>query len=232
VWKLPRYLWCVKGNTQHKRAEFYWDTWNFKGPKQGRGVVLGPVEPEATQTGGQGSFIVPPGTWRDPDRGEGVSLVTPGTWRDPDRGGGVHWSPLEPKGTQTGVREFHWSPLEPEGTQIGAKGVVLPPAGTWRDPDEGQGSFIGPPWDLKEPRQGQGNFIGTYGTWRGPAKGRLWGRPDGMERERECREAMAMAAHAYLLPAAAQLSRFPAIFWHTWKLLSGLDKSRVSALLT
>jgi len=26
------------------------------------------------------------------------------------------------------------------------------------------------------------------------------------------REAMAMAAHAYLLPAAAQLSRFPAIF--------------------
>ncbi len=202
----------------NRGKELYWDPWNLKRPKQGPREFYGsPLEPEGTQTGAREFH------W-SPLEPEGTQIGV----RE------FHWSPLEPEGIQTGVREFHWSPLEPEGTQIGAEGVVLAPPGIWRDPDRGQGRCTGPPWNLKGPSQGQGNFIRTYGTWGCPAKGHLWGRPDGMEREREKEsgEAMAMAAHAYLLPAAAQLSHFPAIFWHTWKLLSGLDKSRVSALLT
>ncbi len=176
MWKLPRYLWCVKGNTQHKRAEFYWDPWNFKGPKQGRGVVLGPVEPEATQTGGQGSFIVPPGTWRDPDSGEGVSLVTPGTWRDPDRGEGVSldtpgtWRdpdrgqgrctapPWNLKGPRRGPREFYWSPLGPDGTQTRVREFYRD---LWNLKGPSQGPFMGPPW-----RDGERERVEKQWRWR------------------------------------------------------------------
>ncbi len=127
MWKLPRYLWCVKGNTQHKRAEFYWDPWNLKRPRQGpREFYWSPLEPEGTQTG------VREFRW-SPLEPEGTQTGA----RE------FHWSPLEPEGTQIGAKGVVLALPEPGGTQTRTKGVLLVPPGTWRNPDKGKGILSG-----------------------------------------------------------------------------------------